>query len=238
MKKFQVCMFFFWVVVFALIALHSFQVNAESLDGVLVEERIVDLPQDQDKWHISIVGGGQHYDLLLRWFAENNSLKSLRRQVHFRSIQEGSPIFNSRYAQNVGELPVVRVQEANGTVVYEASAGSIPYTADGLYGAIADASGNVQGILRPWRHGGRPWLPWRRQMDERCPGPGPCPVPAPCPEPLPPAPPLDDFGPPVFDEESDTGVSAGLAVLFAALSGLLGGGLGFVQQWKTTYPEA
>ncbi len=136
---------------------------------------------------------------------------------------------------NTGNLPVVRVQKADGTIVFEAAAGKIPYTAEGLYGAIADAGLQAQGILRPWKHGGQPWLPWRRQMDERC-QPGPAPPPCPAPD-IDPAPPID-IGPPIFDEEPvDNSVPAGVVVLLVLLSAVAGGVGGVALQWKDTYEE-
>ncbi len=209
--------------------------GADEMYGVLTEERIVNLPQDQDKWHISVVGLGGHYKRLLGWFDTNANLKSLKAQVKFHQIDKNTPIYRERYATNVSGLPTVRVQKADGTVVYEASDNALPYSAEGLYGAIAGASNQAQGILRPWRHGGRPWLPWRRNMEEEC-RPQPRPQPLPQPPPPPDPDPFDDYGAPIFDEEvpADT-VPAGMVVLFSFLSAIVGGALGVRREWKETY---
>lgn len=201
-------------------------------NGIVVEERILNLPQDETKWHISVIGSHR----LLFWFDNDDRLKRIKDQVHFHPVVVGSDLFEKRYAKNIEGLPTVRVQEADGTVVYEAAGKTIPYSAGGLYGAIAGAAQQAQGIfpILPWRRGRSPWLPWRREMDERCrPNPGPEPRPEPAPEPLPEP---DDGGVPIFDEPSNSSPT-GLIVFLVSLSAVLGSVIGLVVQWKVTYDK-
>jgi len=220
---------------------------ADNSNGIAVEERVVNLPQDQNKWYISIVGGGLcnegrcdlRFNMIMNWFNTNPNLKSLKNQVHFCIITVGTPIYKERYEKNISGIPTVRVQKADGTVVYEAAGKYIPLSAEGLYGAIVDASQKAQGIfpLLPWRRKCGPLLPWRRDMDRRLdanPSPGPCPEPEPDVQPYPPDPdpqPLDDGGAPELPESSHPR----LRVILGVLSALLGGGIGIAVQWKRTY---
>ncbi|MFZ5833148.1 MAG: hypothetical protein ACOY3P_23930 [Planctomycetota bacterium] len=169
----------------------------DAVHGVLVEERIVRLPQDESKWYVSVVGDATdaRYNEIAGWFDTNASLKKLKNQVHFCPVRTSTAIYQQRYAPNVKGLPTVRVQKPDGVVVYEAAGKNLPMTAEGLYGAIAGAVNSAQGL--------RPILPWRRDMERRCPGPGPCPTPNPTPQPQPdPEPqPLDDGGPPDLDPQ-------------------------------------
>jgi hypothetical protein len=173
--------------------------DTATANGVLAEQRVVNLPNDQGKWYISVVGNANDaaYLRVLGWFEATASLKGLKNQVHFCPVTAGTPIYQERYAANVKGLPTVRVQKPDGTVVYEASGKNLPMTAEGLYGAIAGAVNTAQGI--------RPILPWRRDMERRCPGPGPCPTPNPQPSPGPqpdPEPqPIDDGGAPDLDPQ-------------------------------------
>ena len=171
--------------------------DTATANGVLAQERVINLPNDQGKWYVSVVGNASDasFRRVLGWFDANASLKGLKNQVHFCPVTTGTAVYQERYAPNVKGLPTVRVQKPDGVVVYEAAGNNLPMTAEGLYGAIAGAVSNAQGL--------RPILPWRRDMERRCPGPGPCPTPNPQPQPQPdPDPqPIDDGGPPDLDPQ-------------------------------------
>jgi len=161
---------------------------ADAVNGVLAEERVVNLPQDSGKWYISVVGdvNDPRYNEVVGWFTTNPNLKKLKDQVHFCRVRTGTAIYNERYASNVEGLPTVRMQKPDGVVVYEAAGESIPMSAAGLNGALAGAVNEAQGI--------RPILPWRREMERRCPGPCPAPNPDPAPMPDPEPQPIDNGG--------------------------------------------
>jgi len=168
---------------------------ADTMNGVLAEERVVNLPNDQGKWYISVVGNANDagYQEILGWFESNTNLIKLRNQVHFCPVTTDTAVYTERYAPNVKALPTVRMQNAAGNVIYEASAKDIPLTAAGLNGALANAAGEAQRL--------RPLLPWRREMERRCPAPNPNPQPNPTPQPSPdPEPqPIDDSASPIVD---------------------------------------
>lgn len=203
---------------------------ASSGNGVLVEERVVRLPNDQAKWYISVVGdsGDEAYQRVLDWFDENDSLKGLKVQVHFCPVSTDSAIYQERYASNVKQVPMVRVQKSQGEVVYEAAGRDLPLSPEGLYAAIADKVLMAQGI--------RPVLPWRREMDRRCPGPGPCPVPGPSPEPVPPPKPDLDPAPNPLTDGSDLQVVPRFEMnWFLALACILGFAGGLVSGYSRLY---
>jgi len=183
---------------------------ADTVNGVLAEERVVNLPQDQGKWYVSVVGNttDSRYNEIVGWFDTNASLKKLKNQVHFCPVTTNTAIYQARYASNVKALPTVRMQRSDGTVVYEAAGKNLPMTAAGLNGALAGAVNTAQGL--------RPILPWRREMERRCPSPGPNPQPNPNPNPpVDPEPqPIDDNGPPNVEPEPQADLPPwGLALL-------------------------
>jgi len=179
---------------------------ADTVNGVLAEERIVNLPQDQGKWYVSVVGNATdpRYNEVVGWFDSNASLKKLKNQVNFCPVTTDTAIYQARYASNVKGLPTVRMQKPDGTVVYEAAGKNLPMTAAGLNGALAGAVSNAQGL--------RPILPWRQEMERRCPAPGPNPQPNPQPDPEPQ--PIDDNGPPNIEPDPQDDLPGwGLALL-------------------------
>ena len=66
---------------------------ADAAHGTLVEERIVRLPADENKWYVSVVGcpSDARYRELLGWFEMNASLKKLKDQVHWPSAPSPLP---------------------------------------------------------------------------------------------------------------------------------------------------
>jgi hypothetical protein len=202
-----------------------------TVNGVLVQERVINLPQDANKWHVSIVGEGQAYDQLLSWFM-NDNLAKLKAQVHFHTVHSSTEIYKSRYAQSVKGLPTVRMQNAQGNVMYEAYGANIPMTAEGLYGAMADSVRVAQG----WT----PILPWRRNHTHPniCPTPQPQPDPVDPVEPLDPEPaPIDNGGAPQLDGPitSQSPLPVWWMMLLAIVAGA---GVGVVQKWQATYSNS
>ncbi len=189
----------------------------EPLYGVIAEERIINLPNDQAKWYVSVVGSSSdvNYQKVIGWFNTNAKLKKLKDQVHFCPVAKGTAIYADRYAGNVAGLPTVRVQKANGETVYEAYGDNIPMSADGLNNAIAEQV-----------------MPWRRKMEDKC-GPRPCPSPSPNPSPpVDPEPqPIVDGDVPDMDAPSHRGLPAVVAVMLLIASAIAGGVTGLVVEW-------
>jgi len=201
---------------------------------VTTEERVIDLPQDSEKWFVSVVGDAEdpQFQAVLQWFNEDEKLKDLKGAVHFWKIASNSTAYETRYKHNVKGLPTVRIQEASGAVIYEGVGEQIPASADDLYREISDSS---TGRIINWPILNRPILPWRRHIErERNQQPSPAPCPGPDCAPVPPdptVPPLSDGGPP----QMDSGPSAGLVLALSILSLLGGGAGGLISQWRRTY---
>lgn len=197
---------------------------ADTANGVLSEERIVNLPQDQNKWYVSVVGSANDakYRTILGWFDSVPSLKKLKVQVHFCPVTTDTAIYQERYAPNTKALPMVRMQNAEGVVVYQACGNDIPMTGQGLNGALANAVNSVQGI--------RPVLPWRRDMERRCPSPGPSPQPTPEPDPEPA--PIDDGGAPNVEPVEPEGPAGWMLVPLCGIGFLTGLGIGAGKKFK------
>ena len=206
---------------------------AGPVNGVLAEERIINLPNDQGKWYISVVGDARNadYQMILKWFGQDPALRKLKSQVRFCPVTTSSIIYKTRYSTNVKGLPTVRFQNSQGVVIYEAAGKNLPFTAQGLYGAFANSVAKAQS---------RPILPWRRNCRPGpCPGPCPSPYPRPTPEPEPdvapdPEPqPIDDGSEPEFEpvQSSFPPLWLMLTVLIASAGG------GTFVEWRATYAE-
>jgi len=216
--------------VLCLLALTAVPCFADTVNGVLAEERVINLPQDSAKWYVSVVGNANDakYKTILGWFDSVPGLKRLKVRVHFCPVTSDTPIYQERYAPNTKALPMVRMQNAEGVVVYQACGNDIPMTGQGLNGALANAVNSAQGV--------RPILPWRREMERRCPGPGPCPNPNPSPQPTPqpdPEPaPIDDGGAPNVDPVEPEGPTDWLLVPLCGVGFLTGLGIGAGKKLK------
>ena len=73
---------------------------ADTVNGVLAEERVVKLPNDQGKWYISVVGNANdaRYNEILGWFDSNPSLAKLKDQVQFCPVASNTAIYKERYS--------------------------------------------------------------------------------------------------------------------------------------------
>lgn len=199
---------------------------ADTVNGVLSEDRVVNLPNDQGKWYISVVGNASdaQYQTIAKWFSQDAALRKLKAQVHFNLVKSSSAMYKARYARNVKGLPTVRLQNHQGVVIYEAVGKNLPFTSLGLYGAFAGSVSEAQGT---------PILPWRR--NHVCPRPNPCPSPEPNfdPEPQP----IDDGGQPDFDL-APAPIQSSLPPLWMMLITLaVSAGIGIAVQWRDTYTE-
>jgi len=195
MNKLVLCVL--CVLAFA-VAVSATPCRADPVNGVLAEERVVNLPQDSEKWYISVVGDESdgRYQEVLGWFDADPKLVKLKNQVMFCPVTRDMPLYAERYKSNVKGLPTVRMQQADGTVVYEAAGKNLPVTAGGLNSALAEAVNTSQG-----RHPLRPWRDTDKRKDNQDdPNWGhqeTKPLPAPDPKPQP----LDDGGAPIVQPD-------------------------------------
>lgn len=197
---------------------------AGSTNGVLAEKRVINLPNDEGKWYLSVVGevNDAQYQKILVWFKTNPSLYKLRQQVHYIPVSTNKSVYETRYKPNIKGLPTVRLQNHAGVRVYEAHGDNLPFTPEGLYGALAnDVAFAQRCLIRPWR------------QNRLCPSPNPKPKPNPDLELDPDPGPIDDGGRPDL-----LPVRSSLPPLWAMLLTLIvSAGVGGVVEWRATYAE-
>jgi hypothetical protein len=97
-------------------------------------EELADRPNDSQVAYLTLVGtpGEARFESLKVEFENHAGLKEVTQETHFSVMADTSTMFRTRYSGQFGRLPTVRLQEADGDVLYEASGRAIP-TADELY---------------------------------------------------------------------------------------------------------
>lgn len=103
--------------------------------GVLyAEERVTKLPQDANKFYVTIFGSkkDQKYNDIVSWFDTNDQLKNFKSQTHFQKITTDMQIYGEKYEKTVPALPCIRVQQANGKTLFQASGKNVPVSAEAL----------------------------------------------------------------------------------------------------------
>lgn len=83
------------------------------------EAQVKVLPEDGDKWHLTVFGDSPPS------MDADPRLVEIKSKSHYRAIKESDPVF-PRYKEHVGTLPVVMLQAPNGYVIYECSGEAMP----------------------------------------------------------------------------------------------------------------
>lgn len=195
------------------------ETKIDAVHGVrYTEERIVSLPQDEDKMYVSIFGNptDAKYNQIVQWFKTVPELKPFQSQTHYQTLTTNTQMYQERYAGDVPALPCIRVQDKDGKVLFQVSGDNVPMTGQALSKNL-----NTE-CLRRWR-------------ERRNPQPNPEPTPAPMPMPMP----DDEVDPdaqpdviePIHDEDPNL-----LMVMAVAGGGLVAGsGTGLVKKQRETY---
>lgn len=178
------------------------------------EERVIDLPEDGGRYHLSLFLADDWESRPLRrvhdWFGSDARLAALRAQCHFHVYTPTThPWRSGSYLAN--ETPAVILQRRDGYVVFKVSGHNVPESASQLADLIADC--------RP-----RP----------RPTPPTPTP-PSPHPD-LPPVIPDTIPLPDAKPEPDVVPVEAGPGMLFYIVSALLGGGIGGIVNGRKDRP--
>lgn len=193
--------------------------TGEAYGVVQTEKRIVELPQDGDKPYVSIMGDPRDpkFHEVVKWFETNETLKSVKAQTHYRVYTTSDPTYKARYAGSLPALPAIRVQNAQGERLYQASGGNLPMTGEAVANVFTTE------CFRRWCR------------------PAPQPEPEPDYEPyVPPSPdqpvPQPDVQPDVVPASSTNDLAV---ILASILVGLTGGGIGgLVRGYKDQhYPK-
>lgn len=101
------------------------------------EELVIDLPEDADKWALTVIyegtkeGFSARDNALRATFAASPRIRSMTVQCHQNTYYSDHPMWTEKYEKTVGgPLPLVMLQEPGGVVVYKASGDNIPYHPD------------------------------------------------------------------------------------------------------------
>lgn len=183
-------------------------------------QKRVNPPNDSQKMHLSVVGNTNdpQFDNICRWFETDPNLMALKSSLFYHAVTTDTEIFKERYAPNVNGLPTVRLQRANGVVIYEQHDKNIPNYPSGLYYEITLAIDLSK-------------LPWRNLNSEDCPWRNRCrPQPQPQPKPEPPVIVEPQVEPPVMEPVQQTNWM--LIVLLCSGSFALGAVGGVAVAWR------
>lgn len=129
----------------AKVALAELLAETRDLDAKAVGEKVVQLPQDGGKWHLSMWFRNKTDDTASRrlagYFATDEILRQITAQtiVHEHDASRPDPVFAERYADSAA--PGVLLQNSRGQVLYKASGDNIPATAAELADEILAAIG-------------------------------------------------------------------------------------------------
>lgn len=175
-------------------------------------DRVIDLPEDGDAYHVSVFTS-QRPDAretrLLAMFDNEPELAKLKRQTHWHHYTPASSIISRYTALTAAGYPAVVVQDTAGQVIYKRNGDDVPAVPWPLIRGIRDSI--------------------RLHCPHLCPRPCPKPEPKPEPEPEPDIRPIPDIvgpdrtTPP--DGRDDTLLVVGLATVGAVVAG-------FVHAWK------
>lgn len=146
------------LVVWGIVFVHSLGNLGKCLDdryNVPTVEADIDLPveaqvapiDDSADLHLSIVGSrrSREYQKLVRWFDRNRELNDFRKGVKYHAVTTTSPLYNDRYRPNVQGLPTVRLQDAQGVVLYEVAGQDVPASESSLLSAMVRAVEKLAG---------------------------------------------------------------------------------------------
>lgn len=199
----------------------SAEAQADASYGVrYTKERLLSLPKDQDKFYLSIVGNetDPKFNEIKGWFSENRELKNIKVQTHYNAVTTTSAIYKERYAKNIPATPLIRIQTAKGTTLFQVSGENVPMSAEALTKSIN------QKVMKGWRDR---FCPFKPDVE-------------PEPEPTPDADPdadVDADGPDVQPDVTPVDASFPWLVLVGATLGaaLIGGGWGLGKSMYDTY---
>lgn len=113
--------------------------RCDAQHGVMYQSsRVVALPAEQNKPYCTVIGNpaDPQYRQLCAWFDQNPSLADLKAKSHFHTLDSTSMMFRTRYAASVDQLPCVRIQKSDGTVLAQISGSNIPLTSDAMVNCL------------------------------------------------------------------------------------------------------
>lgn len=120
--------------------LRASEYRCDATGGVMYQsERVIDLPQDQDRLYVTVIGdpSNEQFQQVTNWFARHPQLKQIANGTHFSVMETNSAMYRGRCEQSKSFAPAdpsccIRVQTKDGTVVYQVSGKNMPLSAEAL----------------------------------------------------------------------------------------------------------
>jgi hypothetical protein len=105
-------------------------------------ERVIDLPQDQNRWYVTVIGDPDNaqFRQITAWFNTHPELVQIARATHYSEMSTRSTMYTGRCNQSAQfappSTPCIRIQDQTGNVVYQVSGKNIPLSPEGLVNSM------------------------------------------------------------------------------------------------------
>jgi len=139
------------------------------------------------------------------WFETEAELVALKAAMKFNVYEEGTEVFNKKYAEHV-TVPSILIQEPTGDIVFSATANNIPKTSHEL---ISKINKKIPGKTQQYRN------PYKKCDDPDCPNCYPTVIPKPIMRPINLPEPEEEE----LEEEPESDTSSYVALILALLGG-------------------
>lgn len=128
--------------------------------------RVVRMRDDSKASYLTVFGqtGDAEYRSILDSFQRHPQLIDFKRTVHFHAIATDDPAYGM-YARSVKQLPCIRLQRADGEVLYEACGRTLPKSATQLAEHLLDPCSCFCQLKKIFRTDGGNGLCRARQAD-------------------------------------------------------------------------
>lgn len=97
-------------------------------------EQQVAAPQDQDAVYVTVFGdeSDSHYRAIKAAVRGSGEIQQMLTGSHYSEVPSSSEMFRTRYQGSTQDLPCVRIQKADGTVILQTSGANAPHNAEEL----------------------------------------------------------------------------------------------------------
>lgn len=113
--------------------------RCDATGGVMYQsQRVIDLPQEQNKLYVTVIGdpASDRTQELTGWFSNHPTLVKVKNATQYSVMDTTSPMYLGRVSQSQAfappSLPCIRVQSADGQIIYQVSGNNVPLSAEGL----------------------------------------------------------------------------------------------------------
>lgn len=113
--------------------------RVDAAGGTYYKHQVIELPQDHNKCYCTLMGDTNDpaFRQLVSWFDTTPELAQLKSKTHFHVMDTNSVMYKKRYAQSTGQTPCVRIQQPDGTVIFQCSDKSLPLSGESLANMVS-----------------------------------------------------------------------------------------------------